>query len=457
MQSLWARRSVDMIKLILARGIVIDDKALFYAFDRREIAANTVITDILLGLIQDVNHSRISNMCHTPSSFLDHFSIAGNISAMQTLLARGATQLPSALHLACGCGRIEVVKLLLHEAKARPGRIITDEVLREALRAASRHGQLAVVLFLFQYDADADDSNAQLVGHSEVKSGSWITSEAIKNSLFATLHREVRLAISTSGQLAIMKFLIEHGADAEALNAALCRAVSDDIVEAIELLLGSGADINVIRPRQYPYALENPLIIACRVGRPTTVRLLLARGADPNQQGVPCPLITAMDRHCDRLDTLKILLEYGADPNDTRTATSPLKAALQRPDLLKLLLEHGAYPNLSFRDGSTALLEVLGRTHMSNLEVFTLLLQQGADPNLAEPRTGETPLMLVATAIRVEYVKLLLEYGADVTQVNTAGQTVLDMLGRTRKYGEVVELCTSYVETNKPGAKLVLK
>ena len=66
-------------------------------------------------------------------------------------------------------------------------------------------------------------------------------------------------------------------------------------------------------------------------------------------------------------------------------------------------------------------------------------------------------LMMAALELNIDLVKLLLEYGADVTQVNREGKSVLDLLGRTRKYGKVVKLCTSYIDSNKPGAKLLLK
>ena len=64
--------------------------------------------------------------------------------------------------------------------------------------------------------------------------------------------------------------------------------------------------------------------------------------------------------------------------------------------------------------------------------------------------------MQAALDLRIEAVKMLLEYGADVTQFNRQGQSVLDMLG-DEKYREVRELCTQYIECNKPGAKQPLK
>ena len=453
LKSMLTSGSVDMIQFIIARGLIVDDKTLLNSLLDREIASKTVITEILIGLIKDVNYSPVETYNREQSSFLYYVSVVGNLSAVQALLERGATQLAAALRGASAGGHIELVKLLLHEAKSN--KMISKEGMKDALFEACRYYHLAIVRLLFEYDADPEGSTP---GYSEAEAtpDSWITREAIKHALAVAAYRRDCKAASSGSQLAVMKMLIEQGVDADALNAALCRAVTCDVVEVVELLIDSGADVNVIGSRELYNSRQNPLLIACRDGHPLVVRLLLARGANPNRQGVPSPLLSAINRPAGPIETIQLLLEYGADLYDRR-ATPPLQAALRRPDVLRLLLERGADPNLPFNDGNTALLEVLERGHTTSLDAFAILLQHEADPNLAKPRTGETPLMLVATSCRVEYVKLLLEYGADVTQTNTTGQTVLDMLGRTRKYSEVVALCTSYLDTNRPGEKHVLK
>ena len=455
--------SLDMIKLVMRRGVAVDDKALLCAFRDLSLATNTEITDILLALIKDVNYSSEDIYNRRQSSFLYYASRAGSLSATHFLLECGATQLATALRGASCYGHIEVIKVLLRETKDKEG-------LKDAYVEASKYGQLAVVQFLFEYDAEYTLTSSQGAsfggeGMTGNKQGKAITMETIESALVAASPRKSggpKRKVSDrefgDGHIYIMKFLIDNGADAQALNAALYHAVWHSSIEAVELLINSGADVNFSRPRQYHRnTLENPLLIACSQGRSRIVRLLLAHGADPNDRRVPSPLLAAFNPYRGAIEVIQLLLMHGADPNDQRAATSPLEAALQRPEALRALLQHGANANLLFSNGKTALLEVLERAHTTSLEAFTLLLQHQADPNLADAHTGETPLMVAATACRVEYVKLLLVYGADVTQVNTAGRSVLDMLGKTRKYSEVVELWTSYVETNRPGEKHVLK
>ena len=149
--------------------------------------------------------------------------------------------------------------------------------------------------------------------------------------------------------------------------------------------------------------------------------------------------------------------------------------ALHSPDLLELLLKDhvdssgttipGADPNIYFANGHTALPNVV-RWRQRNKHAFntlTLLLQYNADPNLAHIHTKVTPLMLAAYSPQeIEYVKLLLEYGADVTAVNTAGHTVLNILcnnngHRTEPTLAMINLCKEYIDINAPGSKPLLK
>ena len=150
---------------------------------------------------------------------------------------------------------------------------------------------------------------------------------------------------------------------------------------------------------------------------------------------------------------VQLLLACGADPNavDGR-GERPLRAALPCPYVVQLILQAGADPNRHFRDGRTALLDVAITRHDTARNVLTALLQHGADPNLAHLRTGQTPRMAAAVAERVDLVKPLLEYAADVTQLNNAGQSVLDLHSTAWNHRSVVKLCKQYSDRNAPGA-----
>ncbi len=102
-----------------------------------------------------------------------------------------------------------------------------------------------------------------------------------------------------------------------------------------------------------------PLGLAAFFGHGSTVRLLLARGADvhavaQNFMKVQ-PLHAAVGGSC--AEAVEALLEHGADVNARQqVGYTPLMGAAAggREDLADLLLKHGADPSLVSEDGKTA-------------------------------------------------------------------------------------------------------
>ena len=294
---------------------------------------------------------------------------------------------------ACFTGNVIAARLLLERGASLD--------YSNPLRAATEKGHLEVVkLLLVWYKNTAQIPQDKLI-------------RALRWSSFR-------------GFLDIIRSIVEYGTDVDSLNSALSEiggsiCSTRQHVEVAAFLIDSGADLNLVRPgRDCSFWVS-----VCMHSSPEMVCLFLDRGADPN----------ALDFR----------------------GNMPLKAALSRPEILRVLLDHGADPNRRFLNGSTALQDLVHYKQDSYMQAMAVLLELGADPNLALEATGRTALMRAALELRADLVKLLLEYGADVTQVDMQGKGVLDMLGRTRKYGEVVELCTQYIDSNKPGARLLLK
>ena len=281
---------------------------------------------------------------------------------------------------------------MLLEREADRGLI--SSVYGSSLEVAARQCHTGIVELLL--DWDAADSRP-------------IPRESVKKALQVA---------ATYGHVAIARRLIAAGVDPVALDLALYEANKNDRPELGQLLIDSGVDVNAM-DSSGSYALLH----ACSHHSTGMVQLLLASGADPN----------AVDERGD----------------------TPLRAAELCPDLVNLLLVHGAYPNVVFYDGMTVLFDIISRPN-SSIESLTMLLQHGADPNLAHAANGETPLYRAAADMHVDIVRLLLEYGSDVTQVLRNDTCLLDML-TDLKYSKVVELCIQYVDSNRPGAKAILK
>src|SRR5437773_7316322 len=93
---------------------------------------------------------------------------------------------------------------------------------------------------------------------------------------------------------------------------------------------------------------------------------------------------------------------------------------------VRLLLERGANPNAATRAGETPLLIAVdgmsGGTDANALE----LIAHGADVNVREPGTLETPLMIAMTELSFKSVRVLLCAGADPNVAEKSGRLPIE-------------------------------
>jgi ankyrin repeat protein len=215
---------------------------------------------------------------------------------------------------------------------------------------------------------------------------------------------------------------------------------------------------------------KTPLLYAARDGRSEAARLLIEAGADiekADADGVT-PLLTAIVNG--HMDVVRLLLDAGANVNARDWyGRTPLWAAvdyrnLDVPgatrdngvdrddvhDIIVRLLDSGVDPDVRTQEyppdrrwvtslGSLAWVDVTGQTPFfraalaGDLTVMRLLLDRGADPNIAT-FSGTTPLMAAAgvnwvfnqtfdegEAALLEAVKLTHTLGGDPAAVNAMG------------------------------------
>ena len=151
------------------------------------------------------------------------------------------------------------------------------------------------------------------------------------------------------GKRDIAQLLIERGA--RLTFAEACAMGERDRVEA--LLKSDPSLLNRRSPDGYP-----PLGLAIFFGQPAIARLLIEKGADveapaENVNNVAPVHAAAAVRD---IDTMRLLLARGADPNARQQRDyTALHGAASRGDIEmgKLLLSHGADPNAKGSDGMT--------------------------------------------------------------------------------------------------------
>ena len=211
-------------------------------------------------------------------------------------------------------------------------------------------------------------------------------------------------------------------------QTALMWAVAERHPEVVSLLLKSGADFRA-RSLAYPqtvvgeqtqrsgreelnYTIQRgggtPLLFAARVGDVESAKLLIASGADVNDELADRTSALILAAHSGQGAVAELLLDKGADANSADIGYTALHAAVLRGDvsLVKALLAHGANPDTRITKG-------------------TPLRRDTTDFNLPATLIGATPLLLAAKFLEADTIKALAAGGADWKLTMPNGATPL--------------------------------
>lgn len=257
------------------------------------------------------------------------------------------------------------------------------------------------------------------------------------------------------GDKDMVSLLIGAGANANAANAfgvtPLSLACRNGDAAIVGALLRAGA-----KPNTALHTGETPLMTAARTGRVEAVKALLEAGADVNAKepmaGQTALMWATAEGH---VDVVRALIKAGALTREaTKRGFTPLLFAARNGDLeaTRALLEAGVSVNDAARDGTTALVIA---TIRSQVPYAKFLLEQGADPNkgpgftplhwvvgdwsveLAGEKTSIRPegtewdrLLPLSAQAKQEFVKMLLDHGADINaRAETAPRSSVGMGG----------------------------
>ena len=267
--------------------------------------------------------------------------------------------------------------------------------------------------------------------------------------------------------------LIEAGADPDRANdlgvTPLMLASTNRSAPMVERLLDAGADPNLARPNG-----ESALLLASRAGDVGVVRALLARGADvtaKTSRGFTALIFAAAEGHA---AVAGVLVETGADlsarteaiipqarPRYAETdSDEPVRLRKNQALVISQLRQDGDGDPRRSQGGLTPLLYA---AMAGSLDTVRLLVSAGADVNESAP-DGVTPLILTLTrgieeglwllpGGRNEDIALfLLEQGADPTLAE-AGYTALHVASAT---GQMTAATALIAHGADPNAKLAM-
>ena len=180
-------------------------------------------------------------------------------------------------------------------------------------------------------------------------------------------------------------------------------ARTDALVASAERLLDAGADPNGAYTHE-EFGEQSALYGAAGIAHePRLTRLLLDRGANPDDHESLYHATESRDTTCVRL-----LLEAGA----TVSGTNALAHALDREDmaLVELLLEHGPPAGEPWVERDVALSWAIFRNRSA--PIVRLLVERGADLEAPDDHTGRKPYAHAVARGRADLVELLEGLGA---------------------------------------------
>jgi uncharacterized protein len=213
-------------------------------------------------------------------------------------------------------------------------------------------------------------------------------------------------------------------------NRLIC-LIEEGNIELIRQAILSGYDIN----HQIDGEIT-PLMVAANTGDLEVVKLLVESGANVNQildnGSIPLLCATSIDdlevfnylAPLATSETKKILLlEYVFDGQ-----LDFIKALINTEIDVDTCREKG----MTHENGRTALILAISEEY---LEIVKMFIEAGADPNLCDEDSSDSPLIYAVRKQNTEIVDLLVKSGANINYQNTNGDTAISIaqsIGNTK-------------------------
>lgn len=262
------------------------------------------------------------------------------------------------------------------------------------LALAGRHDLKDAETLLIETGANIGVEEAVAIGDIDAFTHFLERYSNLAHRRFSDMDLTLLLLAASEDEPEIVRLMIEAGADPNyqdlSANGALHHAIREGASDAIiRLLLDAGADPDLLAGQW-----ESPLHLAAAAANPVVVRMLLRAGADVGQR----------DR-------------YNRNALHHVGGSAPRQLWHSAGEVIQILIDNGVHVNaIDYRE-QPPIVYLVSRFP----SLAPMLLDAGADPN-ARGREGQTPLFY---ARDVGSASTLIEYGADVSVQDDAGDTLL--------------------------------